>query len=392
MPWQRGTRPLLALLVTSLMVTTPASATELALKRVMLSSAGVGYFEDEADVDGPATLGLDVPLEQVDDVLTSLIVLDSAGGVGTIELPGRDDSHAAFGDVPFGPDTLRSPLDTLNALRGVEVAVQGPRPMTGRIVHADTVAEPVPGTPTMAGTVPRTRVTLLCTDGLRQFVLEDAESVQVTDPALRERIGRAVAAARGEAGSSQRHLTLHSNGSSHRTVRIGYVAAAPLWKTSYRMVLPDQAGTTARLQGWAVMENQTASDWNGVALTLQYGNPVTFRQAIYRSYFVTRPEVPVEILGRILPDVDTRAFAPDMANTRRGIMLQKPAGVAAAAASVPAPAPMASPPVLAEPAELTQAAEFGGGNHVPASLTARSRRRPHCFRADRRPGDQGRTR
>ena len=75
----------------------------------------------------------------------------------------------------------------------------------------------------------------------------------------------------------------------------------------YRLVLPAKDGDPARLQGWAVLENQSGADWNGVALTLQYGNPVTFRQAIYQSYYVQRPEVPVEILGRILPSVDTRA-------------------------------------------------------------------------------------
>src|SRR6185437_17000149 len=84
----------------------PGFAADLALKRVMLSSAGVGYFEYEATVDGPVTLGLDVPLDQVDDVLMSLVVFDSAGGVGTVELPGRDNTHASFGDVPFGPDAL----------------------------------------------------------------------------------------------------------------------------------------------------------------------------------------------------------------------------------------------------------------------------------------------
>ena len=118
---------------------TPAVAADLTLKRVMLSSAGVGYFEYEAEVDGPTTLGLDVPLDQVDDVLTSLVVFDSAGGVGTVELPGRDNTRASFGDVPFGPEALRSPVDYLNSLQGVEIAVQGPRPMTGRIVHAERV-------------------------------------------------------------------------------------------------------------------------------------------------------------------------------------------------------------------------------------------------------------
>ena len=44
-----------------------AFAQDLALKRVMLSSGGLGYFEYEATVNGDATLRLTVSLEQVDD-------------------------------------------------------------------------------------------------------------------------------------------------------------------------------------------------------------------------------------------------------------------------------------------------------------------------------------
>ena len=159
----------------------------------------------------------------------------------------------------------------------------------------------------------RTRVTILSPEGLRQFVLEEADSIQVTDPELRARIGQALKSLRREANQSLRHLTLHSTGDGHRTVRVGYVAAAPLWKASYRLVLPAKDGDPARLQGWAVLENQSGANWDGVALTLQYGNPVTFRQAIYQSYYVQRPEVPVEILGRILPSVDTRARPAELA-------------------------------------------------------------------------------
>jgi hypothetical protein len=335
----------------------PAFAADLTLKRVMLSSAGVGYFEYEADVDGAATLGLDVPLDQVDDVLTSLVVFDSAGGVGTMELPGRDNTRASFGDLPFGADALRSPVDYLNSLQGVEISVQGPRPMTGRIVHADRVTEPLPTAPGQPpASAQRTRVTLLGADGMRQFVLEEADSVQVTDPNLRERIGRALESLRREASQSVRHITLRSTGTGHRTVRVGYVAVAPLWKASYRLVLPAKDGDPARLQGWAVLENQSGSDWNGVALTLQYGNPVTFRQAIYRSYFVQRPEVPVEILGRILPSVDTRARPSELA-PRAALA---PAGRAFAATMAPAPTPpmQAAPQAeMAAPSQQVQAAE-----------------------------------
>ena len=164
-------------------------------------------------------------------------------------------------------------------------------------------------------------------------MLEEADSIQVTDPDLRARIGQALESLRREANQSLRHVTLHSTGDGHRTVRVGYVAAAPLWKASYRLVLPAKDGDPARLQGWAVLENQSGANWDGIALTLQYGNPVTFRQAIYQSYYVQRPEVPVEILGRILPSVDTRARPAELAMQKAA---SPPAG---AARMLAAPAP-----------------------------------------------------
>jgi hypothetical protein len=322
----------------------------------MLSSAGVGYFEYDTEVDGPATLGLDVPLDQVDDVLTSLVVFDSTGAVGTVGLPGRDSTRANFGNVPFGPEALRSAADYLNSLQGVDISVQGPRPMTGRIMHAERVAETLPvadGQP--KPTVQRTRVTILSPEGLRQFVLEEVDSIQVTDPDLRARIGQALDSLRREANQSVRHLTLRSTGDGHRTVRVGYVAAAPLWKASYRLVLPAKDGDPARLQGWAVLENQSGADWNDVALTLQYGNPVTFRQAIYQSYYVPRPEVPVEILGRILPSVDTRARPASPAMQKAAPAA--PAGRSLGAMAAPMPMAPANAEPLAPPAEQAQAAE-----------------------------------
>ena len=67
-----------------------AMAGDLALKRVMLSSGGVAYVEYEAEIDGDAELPLDVPLDQVDDVLKSIVVFDDKGGVGSASLPGRE--------------------------------------------------------------------------------------------------------------------------------------------------------------------------------------------------------------------------------------------------------------------------------------------------------------
>ena len=88
---------------------------------------------------------------------------------------------------------------------------------------------------------------------------------------------------------------------------------------------------------------------------MQYGNPVTFRQAIYQSYYVQRPEVPVEILGRILPSVDTRARPAELAMQKAG---SPPAGAARMlAAPAPPPAPLPQQEVMAQAADQVQAAE-----------------------------------
>ncbi len=56
-----------------------AAPGELALERVMLSSGGVGYFEYAAEIEGDAELAFKVNLDQVDDVLKSIVVYDDAG-------------------------------------------------------------------------------------------------------------------------------------------------------------------------------------------------------------------------------------------------------------------------------------------------------------------------
>ena len=213
------------------------------------------------------------------------------------------------------PPISPSPKPCSTACAGEAIAVTGPAAITGRIVSVTREPAATQGREAASNpfTLPamQTRVTLLTPEGFRQFVLEQAASVRLTDDVLRARVGAALDASRQQAQSSSRHLTLRTAGTGPdaRTVTVGYVAAAPLWKASYRLVLPEGGAGTARVQGWAVLEDQSGNDWKAVDLTLQAGNPVTFRQAIYSVYFADRPEVPVDVVSRILPDTDERASA-----------------------------------------------------------------------------------
>ncbi len=319
-----------------------ASAQELALKRVMLSSAGLGYFEYEATVENDATLKLTVPLDQVDDVLKSLVVYDDKGGVGGLSLPGREPLKQAFKDSPFDEAALQSPAELLSALKGAQVSVGGSRSVSGRIVSVqpETVT-----TKDGNSTTQRTRVTLLTDQGLQQFVLEDAENLQFADPALRDKVSNALSAIQANRADA-RTLELLTRGQGKRAVRVAYIVSVPVWKASYRMTLPsDAAAPKAALQGWATIENLSGQDWKGVELTLASGRPVAFHQALYEAYYVTRPEIPVEVAGRLMPNVD------------RG-------GVAAKAMAPPPPAPAPAAPMrrmesmpMAAPAGVAQSAD-----------------------------------
>lgn len=288
---------------------TLASAQDLALKRVMLSSGGMGYFEYEATVEGDATLKLTVSLQQVDDVLKSLVVYDDKGGVGGLSLPGREPLAQAFKDLPFDQASLGSPAELLATLKGAQVTVGGSRAISGRIV---SVQEETVSLGNDKGTTTRTRVTLFTERGLQQFILEDAENLQFADPALRDKVGQALLAIQGNRAKDARTIELSTRGTGKRTVRVAYIVEAPVWKASYRLTLgADPSAARSALQGWATIENLSGQDWKDVELTLVSGRPVAFRQALYNAYYVTRPEVPVEVAGRLVPSVDRGGVQAD---------------------------------------------------------------------------------
>ena len=280
---------------------TLAAAQELALKRVMLSSGGLGYFEYEATVEGDATLKLTVSLPQVDDVLKSLVVYDDKGGVGGLSLPGREPLAQAFKDLPFDQDSLASPADLLATLKGAEITVGGSRAISGRIV---SVQDETVTTNDGKATTKRTRITLLTDRGLQQFILEDAENLQFADAALRDKVAQALLAIQSNRAKDARTLELATRGQGKRTVRVAYIVEVPVWKASYRLTLPGDPAARSALQGWATIENLSGQDWKDIELTLVSGRPVAFHQALYDAYYVKRPEVPVEVAGRLMPGID----------------------------------------------------------------------------------------
>ena len=279
-----------------------AGASELALKRVVLSTGGLGLYEYEAQVEGDATLELKAPRSQIDDILKSLVVFDDHGRVGGLDTALDEPLARAFEALPFDREALTSAPGLISALQGAEIEVDGPVKIAGRIVG---VAEETATGVNANVSLTQHRVTVMGEDGLRQFVLEDSGAVKFLDTRLREQIAGALAKVAANGAKDVRVLRLAAQGKGARALHVAYLAAAPVWKTSYRLVLdPAPDAKKGVLQAWATLENLSGQDWKDVDLTLVSGRPAAFRQQLYRAYMVERPDAPVDLGERLAPDAD----------------------------------------------------------------------------------------
>lgn len=334
----------LPLAVAAIFASSPLAAAELALKRAVLGTGGVGYFEYAAEVDGAEPLTLRARLDQVDDILKSLIVIDPAGPA-SITLPGKAGAAEAFASLPFSAEDLASLPALIGALKGAVVSVEAPRKLSGAIVSAvsATIKDDKGGEREI------TRVSLLSGVGVEQFVLEEAEGLKFDDSKIGAQVETALKALRAARDKSGRDIAIRLSAGGARSVRLGYVAEVPVWKAAYRLSLPRGEGM-ARLQGWAVLENMTGAEWRDVSLTLTAGSPVTFRQALYEPYYVARQTVAPPVSKLALPRMDQGQVAglaerdvEEAAPAARRPMaaaapMRAKAGAFDAVASAPAPA------------------------------------------------------
>ena len=128
-------------------------------------------------------------------------------------------------------------------------------------------------------------------------------------------------------GIEKKKVVLHFTGTGKRRVRIGYILESPVWKTSYRLVLGDAASHL--LQGWAMVENTSDTDWRSVVLTLVSGRPITFTMDLYQPLYIQRPEVQMELYQSLRPQTNQMAMDDQSADEE------------AASTEAPAPAPAA---------------------------------------------------
>jgi hypothetical protein len=86
-------------------------------------------------------------------------------------------------------------------------------------------------------------------------------------------------------------MTIAAVGTGVRDMLVSYVSEVPVWKTTYRIVMPSKSGGKPMLQGWAIVDNTVGEDWNDVELSLVAGAPQSFIQKLSQPVYTQRSVV-----------------------------------------------------------------------------------------------------
>lgn len=274
----------------------PATESPLGLERVVLYRNGVGYFERHGDVQG-RTLRIRVRRDQIDDLLKSLTVIDANGRAISVSMPLDPDSwaSAALAGLGSGRGSLAQVLD---GLRGTYVSLQtSVGKLRGRIVMVEhLVNEPDPNRRPQdegefEGESRDWKVTLLEGNRLKVVRLSKVTDVTLQDGDLAMQLHRRLDASAGEGMFQQVEVSIALAGGDRHDLKVSYVVAAPMWKPTYRVVLPAAGDGTALLQGWAIVDNTSGEDWSSVNLALTSGEPIAFQYDLHTPRDVDRADL-----------------------------------------------------------------------------------------------------
>lgn len=279
----------------------------LPIRRVILYSNGVAYIERRGLVDGHAEISLSFKQSQVDDVLKSMIVLDlGKGRIGAVSYNSSAPSSARMADIPFsiapGTESNHSGglARVLSQLQGAHVVVAtATRTAAGSILtveeHKSQIDANKPPVITHALVISSESGELL------SFDLAEVRSVKLVDEGARRDVSEFANAAASARRRDAKTIVVTSDGAGSREMLVSYTIAAPIWKTTYRVVL-DQAGKPF-FQGWAIIDNVGDEDWNNISLSLISGTPVSFIQPIQQPFYRYRPIVPMPSDLKLEPQV-----------------------------------------------------------------------------------------
>jgi hypothetical protein len=291
-------------------------AVTLPITRVVMFNSGVGYFSRSGDVTDDARVDLAFPEQDINDLLKSMVLEDFNGGrIAAVSYDSREPISRTLSSFAINLNGNPTFAGIVSQMRGERIdvvlnpgAANQPGKLSGVIVGVEKQK-----VPSGNAQIDVEVLNMWCAEGLRSVKLPDIQQLKFANPLVESEFRRALDVLALSHDSQKKAVSLHFAGEGKRKVQVGYVIEAPIWKTSYRLVLGEK--DKPYLQGWALIENPTDEDWAGVKMALISGRPISFKMDLYNPLFVPRPTVEPELFASLRPVTYRGRFGNGTSNT-----------------------------------------------------------------------------
>ena len=313
----------------------------LPIRQVVLFKHGVGAFQREGSIAGSTTIRLGFRAGELNDVLKSLTAFDLDGGrIESISYEATERLEHKLEQVHLRLQHDEALVALLRQIKGAEIEVRvGARTETGTVVGVEATAAQPDDTRRGPGRSAQALTVLDHQGSLAAFSISEITGIRLLDPELRSELEYLLATLFAGQRADRKHVTLAAHGDGTRRLQVHYVIEAPVWKTSYRVLLED--GQPPMLQGWALVDNTQDEDWNEVELSLVAGLPISFVHDLQTPRRQRRPVVAVDDSPAYAPPELESAIAasPEWDGADSEVAALDDAGFAQAAAPLGAAAP-----------------------------------------------------
>ena len=303
------------------------STGKLPVRRVVLYKNGVGYFEHLGRVRGSQDVHVDFTSAQLNDVLKSLTVLDLSGGrITGVDYNSEAPLARRLATLRLALGEKPTTVEFLGALRGARLEVRngnGPA-LAGKLLSVERKTRT--GT---NWTVETDEISVITDTGeVRSVDLNPSTGLRIAEKDLQVEVGRYLGLVASSRDQDVRRMTISTTGTGERNLYVSYISEVPVWKTTYRIVLPAKPEKKPLLQGWAIVDNTVGEDWDSVELSLVAGAPHSFIQQLSEPFYGRRPVVALPESVQLSPQ--THAATLLRGNGRLSGVVTDPSG-----ASVP---------------------------------------------------------
>jgi hypothetical protein len=286
-------------------------AARLPVTRVILYKNGVGYFEHAGQVRDSQDVNVDFTTAQLNDVLKSLTVLDlGKGRITGISYNSNAPLERRLGSLHLAVGENPTTAQFLDALRGARLEVRsGSESASGRLLSIDEREIPIKSDQK----VTVDQISIISDSGeVRVFDLTPSTSVRVAEKDVNDEVGKYLGLVASTRDQDVRRMTISTAGEGERNLLVSYISEVPVWKSTYRIVIPNQGKPL--LQGWAIVDNTVGEDWKNVELSLVAGAPQSFVQQLSQPYYARRPVVALPENAMITPQTHEATIETQVVN------------------------------------------------------------------------------